>query len=98
MTVAIAPSVVAVRTGVPKGFGVRGSQQPRRQACSPLPPLPSPEFLIVGGDHVEQGDRWMGRLIYLFQEADVDTSVITWINADQVTDVIWSMDCWSTRH
>ncbi|WP_226423641.1 MULTISPECIES: DUF3104 domain-containing protein [unclassified Synechococcus] len=55
-------------------------------------------FLIVGGDHVEQGDWWMGRLISLFQEDDVDTSVITWINADQVTDVIWSMDCWSTRH
>ena len=56
MTVAIAPSVVAVRTGVPKGFGVRGSQQPRRQACSPLPPLPSPAFLIVGGEHVELWD------------------------------------------
>ena len=55
-------------------------------------------FLIVVGDHVEQGYWWMGRLIFLFQEADVDTRVITWINADQVTDVIWSMDCWCTRH
>ena len=80
---------MAVCAGVPKGFGVRGSEQPRRQACSPLPPLRRLHFVIVGGDHVEQGDWWMGRLISLFQEADVDTSVITWINADQVTDVIW---------
>ena len=55
-------------------------------------------FLIVGGEHVELWDWWMGRLISLFQKADLDTSVITWLNADQVTDVIWSMDCCSTRH
>ena len=98
MTVATGPMSRGCLYGRTKGFGVRGSQQPRRQACSPLPPLRRLHFVIVGGDHVEQGDWWMGRLISLFQEADVDTSVITWINADQVTDVIWSMDCWSTRH
>ncbi|WP_392345535.1 DUF3104 domain-containing protein [Parasynechococcus sp.] len=26
--------------------------------------------------------------------ADVDTGVIKWINADTVSDVIWSMDEW----
>ena len=30
----------------------------------------------------------------LFQVADVDTGVIQWINADEVSDVIWSMDGW----
>ena len=30
----------------------------------------------------------------LFQVADVDTGVIKWINADEVSDVIWSMDGW----
>ena len=30
----------------------------------------------------------------LFQVADVDTGVIKWINADAVSDVIWSMDGW----
>ena len=32
----------------------------------------------------------------LFQVADVDTSVISWINADEVSEVLWSMaDGWS---
>ena len=61
-------------------------------------PVRRRHFLIVGGEHVELWDWWMGRLISLFQKADLHTSVITWLNADQVTDVIWSMDCWSTRH
>ena len=30
----------------------------------------------------------------LFQVADVDTGIIRWINADEVTDVMWSMDGW----
>ena len=65
-------------------------------------------FVIVGGDHIEQGDWWMGQVIFcegsarhpkipsLFQVADVDTGSIKWINADEVTDVIWSMDGWPT--
>ena len=63
-------------------------------------------FVIVGGDHLDQGDWWMGQVIFcegsarhprlpsLFQVADVDTGVIQWINADEVSDVIWSMDGW----
>ena len=63
-------------------------------------------FVIVGGDHVDQGDWWMGQVIFcegsarqpklpsLFQVADVDTGVVKWINADEVSDVIWSMDGW----
>ena len=63
-------------------------------------------FVIVGGNNVEQGDWWMGQIIFcegsprqpklpsLFQVADVDTGVIKWINADEVSDVIWSMDGW----
>ena len=61
--------------------------------------------MIVGGDDVAQGDWWMGQVIFcrgvlvnpspsLFQVADVDTGVIKWINADEVSDVIWSMDGW----
>ena len=65
-------------------------------------------FVIVGGDHLDQGDWWMGQVIFcegsarhprlpsLFQVADVDTGVIKWINADAVSDVIWSMDGWPT--
>ena len=63
-------------------------------------------FVIVGGDHLDQGGWWMGQVIFcegsarhprlpsLFQVADVDTGVIKWINADEVSDVIWSMDGW----
>ena len=63
-------------------------------------------FVIVGGDRLDQGDWWMGQVIVcegsarhprlpsLFQVADVDSGVITWINADAVSDVIWSMDGW----
>ena len=62
--------------------------------------------LFVGGDHLVQDDWWMGqvtfcegsarhpRLTFLFQVADVDTGVIKWINADAVSNVIWSMDGW----
>ena len=32
----------------------------------------------------------------LFQVADVDTGVIRWINAEEVSNVIWSMDGWPT--
>ena len=64
-------------------------------------------FVIVGGDQLDQGDWWMGQVIFcegsaryprlpsLFQVADGDASVIKWINADAVTDLIWSMDGWS---
>ena len=63
-------------------------------------------FVIVGGEHVDQGDWWMGQVLFcegsarhpkmpsLFQVADVDSGAIKWINADEVTDVIWSMDGW----
>ena len=63
-------------------------------------------FVIVGGDQLDQGDWWMGQVIFcegsarhprlpsLFQVADVDTGVITWIHADAISDVIWSMDGW----
>ena len=63
-------------------------------------------FVIVAGDQLDQGDWWMGQVIFcegsarhprlpsLFQVADVDTGVIKWINADAVSDVIWSMDGW----
>ena len=30
----------------------------------------------------------------LFQFADVDTGCIKWINADEVSDVMWAMDGW----
>ena len=64
-------------------------------------------FVIVGGDSAK-GDWWMGQVIFceggardpkvnsLFQVADVDTGVIRWINADEVSEVIWSMDGWPT--
>ena len=63
-------------------------------------------FVIVRGDQLNQGDWWMGQVIFcegsarhprlpsLFQVADVDTGVVKWINADAVSDVIWSMDGW----
>ena len=63
-------------------------------------------FVIVGGHEVDQSDWWMGQVLFcegnarhpqlpsLFQVADVDTGVIKWINADEVSDVIWSMDGW----
>ena len=63
-------------------------------------------FVIVGGGHVDQGEWWMGQVLFcegsarhpkmpsLFQVADVDSGIIKWINADEVTDVIWSMDGW----
>ena len=63
-------------------------------------------FVIVAGDQLDQGDWWMGQVLFcegsarhprlpsLFQVADVDTGVIKWINADAVSDVIWSMDGW----
>ena len=58
---------------------------------------------IVGSDETAW---WMGQVIVLegsarnpkapslVQVADVDTGVIKWINADEVSDVIWSMDGW----
>ena len=60
-------------------------------------------FVIVRG---ESSDWYMGQVIFceggardpkvnsLFQVADVDTGIIRWINADEVTDVMWSMDGW----
>ena len=63
-------------------------------------------FVIVAGGQIDQGDWWMGQVLFcegsarhprlpsLFQVADVDTGVIKWINADAVSDVIWSMDGW----
>ena len=63
-------------------------------------------FVIVAGDQLDQGDWWMGQVLFsegsarhprlpsLFQVADVDAGVIKWINADAVSDVIWSMDGW----
>ena len=65
-------------------------------------------FVIVAGGRLAQGDWWMGQVLFcegsarhprlpsLFQVADVDTGVIKWINADAVSDVIWSMDGWPT--
>ena len=65
-------------------------------------------FVIVGGDNTEKDDWWMGQVIFceggardpkvnsLFQVADVDTGVVRWINADEVSNVIWSMDGWPT--
>ena len=56
--------------------------------------------------NLDQRDWWMGQVIFceggarhpwllsLVQVADVDTGVIKWINADLVSDVIWSMDGW----
>ena len=63
-------------------------------------------FVIVGKDQLDQGDWWMGQVIFCegsarhprhpspFQVADVGTGVVTWINADAISDVIWSMDGW----
>ena len=65
-------------------------------------------FVIVGGDDTEMHHWWMGQVIFceggargpkmnsLIQVADVDTGVIRWINADEVSNVIWSMDGWPT--
>ena len=51
-------------------------------------------------------DWWMADVIYvdggardpkvnsLFQVPDVDTGVVRWINADEVNEVLWSMDGW----
>ena len=74
------------------------------KAESPFLHVRPGHFVIVGGDQLDQGDWWMGQVIFcegsarhprlpsLFQVADVDTGVITWINADAISDVIWSMD------
>ncbi|AII49521.1 hypothetical protein KR52_10255 [Synechococcus sp. KORDI-52] len=63
-------------------------------------------FVIVGSGDKAKGDWWMGQVVFceggardpkvnsLFQIADVDTGVIRWINADEVSDVLWSMDGW----
>ena len=57
-------------------------------------------FVIVGGDHLDQGDWWMGQVIWceggardprvnsLFQIADVDSGEIHWVNADLVSHVL----------
>ena len=45
--------------------------------------------------HVPDGAR-DPKVNSLFQVADVATGVILWINADEVSDVIWSMDGWPT--
>ena len=62
-------------------------------------------FVIVGGD-TEKDDWWMGQVIFceggardpkvnsLFQVADVDTGVIRWINADEVSNVICLVNGW----
>jgi len=64
-------------------------------------------FIIVSDDHVDQGDWWMGQVIFcegsarhpklpfLFQVADVETGVIKWVKANQVSNVIWSTDGWA---
>ena len=63
-------------------------------------------FVIVGGEEKQKNQWWMGQVIFceggardpkvnsLFQVADVDTGVIRWINADEVNEVLWSMDGW----
>ena len=63
-------------------------------------------FVIVGGEETAKGNWWMGQVVFceggardpkvnsLFQVADVDSGVIRWINADEVSEVIWSMDGW----
>ena len=63
-------------------------------------------FVIVGKEGKQKDDWWMGQVIFceggardpkvnsLFQVADVDTGVIRWINADEVNEVLWSMDGW----
>ena len=63
-------------------------------------------FVIVGEDQLDQGDWCMGQVIFcegsarrprlpsLSQVADVGAGVITWINADAISGVIWSMDGW----
>ena len=75
-------------------------------AEAPFRHVRSGHFVIVAGDQLDQGDWWMGQVLFcegsarhprlpsLFQVADVDTGVIKWINADAVSDVIWSMDGW----
>ena len=76
------------------------------KAEAPFPHVRPGHFVIVAGDQFDQGDWWMGQVLFcggrarhprlpsLFQAADVDTGVIKWINADAVSDVIWSMDGW----
>ena len=66
-------------------------------------------FVIVAGDQLDQGDCWMGQVLFcegsarrprlpsLFRVADVDAGVIKWINADAVSYVVWSMDGWPAR-
>ena len=67
-------------------------------------------FFIVGSEEKKKGDWWMGQVIFceggardpkvnsLFQVADVDTGVIRWINADEVSEVLWSIDGWVERN
>ena len=71
------------------------------KAEAPFLHVRSGRFVIVGGDHLDQGDWWMRQVIFcegsarhprlpsLFQVADVDTGVIKWINADLASDVTW---------
>ena len=80
------------------------------KAESPFLHVRPGHFVIVGGDQLDQGDWWMGQVIFcegsvrrprlpsLVQVADVDTGAITWINADAISDVIWSMDGLSLIH
>ena len=100
------PGQAAMSTPVPKeSVSVNGSNITVKLEAPFLHVRPG-HFVIVGGDHVDQGEWWMGQVLFcegsarhpkmpsLFQVADVDSGIIKWINADEITDVIWSMDGW----
>ena len=59
---------------------------------------------IAAADQEESKNWWMGQVVFckggardpqaisLFQIADVDDGEIRWVNADQVSHVLWGMD------
>ena len=80
------------------------------KADAPFPHVRPGHFVIVGGQDKSKGDWWMGQVIVceggardpkvksLFHVADVDTGIVRWINADEASDVMWSMDGWPSQY
>lgn len=66
------------------------------KADAPFPHVRPDHFVIVGGQDKSKGDWWMGNS--LFHVADVDTGIVRWINADEASEVMWSMDGWPSEY
>ena len=101
------PSVAGYSTGVlDRGHGYVLYHSSPVKADAPFLQVRPGHFVIVGRQGKSKGDWWMGQVLFceggardpkvksLLQVADVDTGIIRWINADEVTDVMWSMDGW----